>query len=69
VVQAEIDDSLVGEAEPVLEFLVRDRANVRIAIPGVTVEVGQDPDPTVPEVIRNHPIRQPVLWMQEGGMS
>ncbi len=23
-----------------------------------------DPDPTVPEVIRNHPYRQPVLWMQ-----
>ncbi len=22
-----------------------------------------DPDPTVPEVIRNHPIRQPVLWL------
>ena len=22
-----------------------------------------DPDPTVPEVIRNHPIRQPVLWV------
>src|SRR5206468_10317265 len=22
-----------------------------------------DPDPTVPEVIRNHPIRQPVLWI------
>ncbi|MFP5234300.1 MAG: alginate lyase family protein [Acidobacteriota bacterium] len=23
-----------------------------------------NPDPTVPEVIRNHPIRQPLLWMQ-----
>jgi hypothetical protein len=23
-----------------------------------------DPDPTVPEVIRNHPYRQPMLWMQ-----
>jgi hypothetical protein len=23
-----------------------------------------DPDPTVPEVIRNHPIRQPLLWMK-----
>lgn len=23
-----------------------------------------DPDPTVPEVIRNHPIRQPLLWMR-----
>ena len=22
-----------------------------------------DPDPTVPEVIRNHPIRQPLLWL------
>ena len=22
-----------------------------------------NPDPTVPEVIRNHPIRQPILWM------
>jgi hypothetical protein len=22
-----------------------------------------DPDPRVPEVIRNHPIRQPVLWI------
>lgn len=24
-----------------------------------------DPDPTAPEVIRNHPVRQPVLWMDE----
>ena len=24
-----------------------------------------DPDPTLPEVIRNHPVRQPVLWMDE----
>ena len=24
-----------------------------------------DPDPTVPEIIRNHPIRQPLLWMDE----
>ena len=23
-----------------------------------------DPDPTVPEIIRNHPIRQPLLWMK-----
>jgi hypothetical protein len=23
-----------------------------------------NPDPTVPEVIRNHPIRQPLLWLQ-----
>lgn len=23
-----------------------------------------NPDPTVPEVIRNHPIRQPILWMR-----
>jgi len=23
-----------------------------------------DPDPKVPEVIRNHPIRQPLLWMR-----
>lgn len=22
-----------------------------------------NPDPRVPEVIRNHPVRQPVLWM------
>lgn len=31
------------------------------------VEVWKDlkPDPTIPEVIRNHPIRQPVLWMQQ----
>ena len=31
------------------------------------VEIWEDlnPDPTVPEVIRNHPIRQPVLWMQQ----
>ena len=25
-----------------------------------------DPDPQVPEVIRNHPIRQPVLWFTDG---
>lgn len=25
-----------------------------------------NPDPTVPEVIRNHPVRQPILWMTEG---
>ena len=24
-----------------------------------------NPDPTVPEIIRNHPIRQPLLWMKE----
>lgn len=24
-----------------------------------------NPDPTVPEVIRNHPIRQPLLWMHD----
>jgi hypothetical protein len=24
-----------------------------------------DPDPTVPEIIRNHPIRQPLLWMDD----
>ena len=24
-----------------------------------------NPDPAVPEVIRNHPIRQPILWMQQ----
>jgi len=23
-----------------------------------------DPDSTVPEIIRNHPIRQPLLWMR-----
>ena len=23
-----------------------------------------DPDPTVPEIVRNHPIRQPILWMK-----
>ena len=23
-----------------------------------------NPEPTVPEVIRNHPVRQPILWMQ-----
>lgn len=23
-----------------------------------------EPDPAVPEIIRNHPIRQPVLWMR-----
>lgn len=26
-----------------------------------------DPDPTVAEVIRNHPYRQPLLWMQPAG--
>jgi len=25
-----------------------------------------NPDPVVPEVIRNHPIRQPLLWMPQG---
>lgn len=25
-----------------------------------------NPDPTVPEIIRNYPIRQPVLWLGEG---
>ena len=24
-----------------------------------------DPEPTVPEIIRNHPVRQPILWMEE----
>lgn len=24
-----------------------------------------NPEPTVPEIIRNHPVRQPILWMQE----
>jgi hypothetical protein len=23
-----------------------------------------DPDPTVEEVIRNYPVRQPILWLQ-----
>ena len=23
-----------------------------------------DPDPTVPEIVRNHPIRQPLLWLE-----
>jgi Alginate lyase len=28
-----------------------------------------DPDPTVEEVIRNYPIRQPLLWVGQGGQS
>jgi hypothetical protein len=24
-----------------------------------------NPDPTVPEIIRNFPVRQPVLWVSE----
>lgn len=28
-----------------------------------------DPNPTVPEVIRNHPIRQPLLWMRREGQA
>jgi hypothetical protein len=27
---------------------------------------GLDPDPTVDEVVRNYPIRQPVLWLEQG---
>jgi Alginate lyase len=27
------------------------------------------PDPTVEEVIRNYPIRQPLLWVGQGGQS
>jgi hypothetical protein len=28
-----------------------------------------NPDPTVPEVIRNFPVRQPLLWMAKPGVS
>lgn len=28
-----------------------------------------DPDPTVEEIIRNYPIRQPILWMGQGAQS
>jgi hypothetical protein len=28
-----------------------------------------NPDPTVPEVIRNFPVRQPLLWMAKPGAS
>jgi hypothetical protein len=27
-----------------------------------------NPDPTVPEVIRNFPVRQPLLWMTKPGV-
>jgi len=28
-----------------------------------------DPDPTVEEIIRNYPIRQPLLWVSQGARS
>jgi hypothetical protein len=31
----------------------------------ITTWKALNPDPTVPEVIRNFPIRQPLLWMEK----